>query len=180
MRPRQSSLGITIRDDEAEAVPILSSPCFEAEAIKPRNAHRFNEAEAIKPRNHNAVHGGACFNEAEDVEPNGAPCFNEAEAIKPRNPCTSANEARPARPDESTPTRFNEAEAIKPRNLGTELRHEQSIGTAIKGPLKGKPRRASMRPRQSSLGIMALRNEAEASLRTCCFNEAEAIKPLGF
>ena len=59
---------------------------------------------------------------------------------------------------------FNEAEAIKPRNLALLAHTRFLVG------------RASMRPRQSSLGIARplpnRRNHGRA-----CFNEAEAIKP---
>ena len=59
--------------------------------------------------------------------------FNEAEAIKPRNPSIEASTAR-------TCSSFNEAEAIKPRNQDGVEQPEA-------------PGLASMRPRQSSLGI---------------------------
>ena len=64
-------------------------------------------------------------------------CFNEAEAIKPRNLQLDRRSA-------SQPGGFNEAEAIKPRN--PEDRHRIAERMA-----------ASMRPRQSSLGIRLLR-----------------------
>ena len=87
--------------------------------------------------------------------------FNEAEAIKPRNRVDlrwlcREGDAASMRPRQSSlgivlyaPQldhrhfgRFNEAEAIKPRNLRTEqLDHSAGLVTA------------SMRPRQSSLGI---------------------------
>ena len=59
--------------------------------------------------------------------------FNEAEAIKPRNP-TGTTDQR------GLLSRFNEAEAIKPRN---QCRSPKLFGYE----------EASMRPRQSSLGI---------------------------
>ena len=64
--------------------------------------------------------------------------FNEAEAIKPRNLASNC-------PCRITPqARFNEAEAIKPRN-------QVRLGLARCLPIFS----ASMRPRQSSLGIAA-------------------------
>ena len=85
-------------------------------------------------------------------------CFNEAEAIKPRNrSCSTVPETT------SWKTGFNEAEAIKPRNRVRQIHHA--------------PRsRASMRPRQSSLGIHLQHLRGRWELQ-CGFNEAEAIKP---
>ena len=86
--------------------------------------------------------------------------FNEAEAIKPRNPAANTRLGRYRSP---VFERFNEAEAIKPRN---QL-HDLDAGVPVP--------RASMRPRQSSLGIK------EWAVTTVgwkeSFNEAEAIKP---
>ena len=59
---------------------------------------------------------------------------------------------------------FNEAEAIKPRNL--------RVLTIEQRRVEG----ASMRPRQSSLGIVLSPRHGPQALRTG-FNEAEAIKP---
>ena len=84
----------------------------------------FNEAEAIKPRN--PAGSSTCRRRTMR--------FNEAEAIKPRNlPGTTGINGGGRR-------RFNEAEAIKPRNPGRE-------------PDVNRKASASMRPRQSSLGI---------------------------
>ena len=110
-----------------------------------RDDGRFNEAEAIKPRNLPRPQPAAC----------AARCFNEAEAIKPRNlprPQPAACAARC----------FNEAEAIKPRNL-------HGLGQSWIVTC------ASMRPRQSSLGICRWHSSHKSS--PSCFNEAEAIKP---
>ena len=64
---------------------------------------------------------------------------------------------------------FNEAEAIKPRNLTA----------AASVPLtECSDRLASMRPRQSSLGIVKHKDyNCRCSHRSAGFNEAEAIKP---
>ena len=105
----------------------------------------FNEAEAIKPRKQGRG----------PSRPAEAPGFNEAEAIKPRK--------RRRRQDVEARLRgFNEAEAIKPRKPpGAQTRFEAGGN-------------ASMRPRQSSLGIPAWRHPGRAPAG---FNEAEAIKP---
>ena len=85
-----------------------------------------------------------------------AACFNEAEAIKPRNLGNRLRRLRRC-------GRFNEAEAIKPRNL--RLAKSYLVEDA----------KASMRPRQSSLGIRS--GGTSSRSRPACFNEAEAIKP---
>ena len=111
-------------------------------------------------------------------------CFNEAEAIKPRNHTVASCRHRDAGPEASMRPRqsslgilksqqqdtasrpspgFNEAEAIKPRN---PVRRRREIATLDA---------ASMRPRQSSLGISA--QVKTVALHCMCFNEAEAIKP---
>ena len=82
--------------------------------------------------------------------------FNEAEAIKPRN-----HDVIPT-PTQVGHRRFNEAEAIKPRNL----RHRMIPDLCDL---------ASMRPRQSSLGIRL--RVMELMVKNPGFNEAEAIKP---
>ena len=69
--------------------------------------------------------------------------FNEAEAIKPRNQSIQHTQQRRRR-------RFNEAEAIKPRN---------QLCVLLEDALE---RYASMRPRQSSLGIPAPQDGADA------------------
>ena len=86
--------------------------------------------------------------------------FNEAEAIKPRNR-TRAAIRPPGEPG------FNEAEAIKPRNppaylgadggfLRASMRPRQSsLGISILRRFQLRDDPASMRPRQSSLGISA-------------------------
>ena len=83
------------------------------------------------------------------------------------------------------PASFNEAEAIKPRNLqcgNRGLRLQGGRGNSTEwmfmSPWHGETVLASMRPRQSSLGI----SERLASSLTWLtshagFNEAEAIKP---
>ena len=154
MRPRQSSLGIYVHTNLSGTRP----------------TGRFNEAEAIKPRNQDFTYVcdtrvkasmrprqsslGICRRSGRDRQGRG--CFNEAEAIKPRNRGCEC-ERRGER------CGFNEAEAIKPRNRGDpepDAPHEHF---------------ASMRPRQSSLGI---RKAAAVTRRDPCgFNEAEAIKP---
>ena len=109
----------------------------------------FNEAEAIKPRNLTARL--SCSR----VWPT---CFNEAEAIKPRNPGGTAGLGDGF-------TSFNEAEAIKPRNpvVGgvqtlqgpASMRPRQSsLGIRPALLIQSSPSSASMRPRQSSLGIV--------------------------
>ena len=84
--------------------------------------------------------------------------FNEAEAIKPRK-LSIRRQRRIARN-----ARFNEAEAIKPRKQTRAL--EVTTSTKM---------RASMRPRQSSLGNRGRPLGHRRHLP--CFNEAEAIKP---
>ena len=84
-------------------------------------------------------------------------CFNEAEAIKPRNRAELAHGRR------HRGRGFNEAEAIKPRNPDVPIRGHVRMG------------HASMRPRQSSLGIAPGRSTWTRRRRR--FNEAEAIKP---
>ena len=105
--------------------------------------------------------------------------FNEAEAIKPRNRMGRVV-VRGHR------QRFNEAEAIKPRNLNARaipqtqtmasMRPRQSsLGIAPADFQGGRRSGASMRPRQSSLGILYLHTELFRNEHG--FNEAEAIKP---
>ena len=130
----------------------------------------FNEAEAIKPRNPPRRPGRATDTTR----------FNEAEAIKPRNPFSEQRQGRSV-------VRFNEAEAIKPRNLVTlklgspgsraSMRPRQSSLGIGECPMPGPSRRweASMRPRQSSLGIGCRRTCRRLGVPG--FNEAEAIKP---
>ena len=107
----------------------------------------FNEAEAIKPRNPKVQITTAIITAG----------FNEAEAIKPRN-------LHPTCPTLHEPPSFNEAEAIKPRNrdpvrrrgvlLGASMRPRQSsLGICRYDPDQRTDSYASMRPRQSSLGI---------------------------
>ena len=85
-------------------------------------------------------------------------CFNEAEAIKPRKPTAAINNLQ-------TMLGFNEAEAIKPRKLRPTTTSVVTI-------------RASMRPRQSSLGNDGSSGDYEMVTRPIAgFNEAEAIKP---
>ena len=131
MRPRQSSLGIAT---PACAMQASSRSFNEAEAIKPRNRliigrklWRFQASMRPRQSSLGIVAGGV-----------GAACtgdrFNEAEAIKPRN--------LPFRQLVwSMGTGFNEAEAIKPRNRYNTRQFR--VDTT-----------ASMRPRQSSLGIL--------------------------
>ena len=99
-------------------------------AVAATRVSRFNEAEAIKPRNPRRYQEGRRGPEAGS--------FNEAEAIKPRNPGSALRRAWMREL-----SGFNEAEAIKPRNPPTMAKQ---ITSAVPG--------ASMRPRQSSLGIM--------------------------
>ena len=157
MRPRQSSLGIrmpSLLDSSRSAAPSASMrPRQSSLGIAPvtRTIHSpvfksgFNEAEAIKPRNR-------LICDLRTVILSHS--FNEAEAIKPRNQTGQAQRAR----CQDGSARFNEAEAIKPRNPGRRA--------------EAPPRRdarASMRPRQSSLGIVAvavsLAREEKASLQ---------------
>ena len=108
----------------------------------------FNEAEAIKPRNHPS---------RPPFAPTSGTSFNEAEAIKPRN---RAGQQVP----ESERQGFNEAEAIKPRNRyglyqwviinKASMRPRQSsLGIVLGLAFDERLVFASMRPRQSSLGI---------------------------
>ena len=144
------------------------------------------------------------------------PSFNEAEAIKPRNRAGCAATWRGSiaaasmRPRQSSlgisavpavrlahpveKPRFNEAEAIKPRNheaplassawcrqASASMRPRQSslgIADTLDYRAKGNSALASMRPRQSSLGIITVLLQVGASRHhSSCFNEAEAIKP---
>ena len=85
--------------------------------------------------------------------------FNEAEAITPRNEAVVVRDPCDCRS-------FNEAEAITPRNRAGD-RTANSNGM-----------RASMRPRQSRLGIPKARPRSCLAPRR--FNEAEAITPRNY
>ena len=117
--------------------------------------NRFNEAEAITPRNP-AERAG---------KRSPGPGFNEAEAITPRNHVGEVE--GPGR----SAARFNEAEAITPRNQVVEaaeglgvhpasMRPRQSrLGIRVApGPELHRVGSASMRPRQSRLGIQGSRS----------------------
>ena len=142
MRPRQSSLGIGV----GVSVQRDSIPRFnEAEAIKPRNlvtpgSPSANIPASMRPRQSSL---GILLGRRRRALP--VRCFNEAEAIKPRN------RASPHAPCAGT-SGFNEAEAIKPRNPARRRREIAALDAA------------SMRPRQSSLGINL--TPAQTSLAT--------------
>ena len=154
MRPRQSRLGISARDNKDERMVAAS--------MRPRQSRL-----GIEILDANAEWRKAGF--------------NEAEAITPRNPGTAGILI-----GESFAS-FNEAEAITPRNQGrryggegrcvvASMRPRQSRLGILTGKLvRSATDRASMRPRQSRLGIRPLC--AICVHQTGCFNEAEAITP---
>src|SRR5690606_21690185 len=108
------------------------------------------------------------------------PCFNEAEADKPRMLKDGDHVLVSC-------CGFNEAEADKPRmprlvepcldGFRASMRPRQiSLGCTGSGVGRGYPSLASMRPRQISLGCDGTRLRSSGS-RTWRFNEAEADKP---
>ena len=130
------------------------------------------------------------IHEGNDMDRQTVVRFNEAEAIKPRNRDVLRTWAMA-----QDTTSFNEAEAIKPRNRDQTWRHslcsyhdtlasmrprQSSLGILkVMYPhdrWQTEGLRASMRPRQSSLGIPPEATGIHGKARTR-FNEAEAIKP---
>ena len=132
MRPRQSSLGIAkLAEEFNSAIGASMRPRQSSLGISEGlSIYLIEPPASMRPRQSSL---GITATTGASIRPHHG--FNEAEAIKPRNHGWRHHISS------STYRRFNEAEAIKPRN------HAYQQGSRLD------VRHASMRPRQSSLGI---------------------------
>ena len=165
MRPRQSSLGILGMGPwmrkflEASMRPRQSSLGISHPGLDhPPRSHA-----SMRPRQSSL----GIYQRSSPASGQPRQGFNEAEAIKPRNPSRRVL-------SHHLEVRFNEAEAIKPRNhdaaiLGKLINmasmrpRQSSLGIPPGGRAQhGAEPVASMRPRQSSLGIPCLKRPSWA------------------
>ena len=189
MRPRQSSLGINPHAHAPGGLALASMrPRQSSLGIHTyKSVHETNHSASMRPRQSSLG--------IEMVDRDRSRHVRSARAsMRPRQ--SSLGICRQSKRRDQLwrlVRRFNEAEAIKPRNPNrrwmndssgmttASMRPRQSsLGIGLPLDRSRQPRRsritASMRPRQSSLGIMYPTGQNGRAHNTS-FNEAEAIKP---